>query len=74
MQQVYRKHSVDLYDSYLHATSKPHGYHVLELSRDINFLLRFRTEIIPDESPFPLIYVPLDYENDTIDLSHPTRS
>ena len=65
--------SVDLYDSYLHATAKPHGYLVLDLSQDINDL-RFRTEIFPDESPFPLIYAPVDYETDKIDLSHPTRS
>ena len=72
--QVYPKHSGDLYDSYLHATAKPHGYLVLDLSQDIKHLLRFRTEIFPDESPFPLIYVPVDYETDTIGLSHPTRS
>jgi hypothetical protein len=73
-QQVYPKNSVDLYDSYLHATAKPHGYLVLDLSQDINDLLRFRTEVFPDESPFPLIYAPVDYETDKIDLSHPTRS
>jgi hypothetical protein len=72
--QVYPKKSVDLYDSYLHATAKPHGYFLLDLSKGINDLLRFRTEIFHDESPFPLIYAPLDYETDTIDLSHPTRS
>ena len=72
--QVYPKNSVDLYHSYLHATAKPNGYLVLDLSQDINDLLRFRTEIFPDESPFPVIYAPIKYETDTIDLSHPTRS
>jgi hypothetical protein len=72
--QVYQKHSVDLYDSNQPATAKPHGYLVLDLSQDINVLLKFRNEIFPDESPFPLIYAPEDYETDTIDLSHPTRS
>ena len=72
--QVYPKHSVDLYDSYLHATAKAHGYLVLDLSQDIKDLLWFRTEIFPDECPFSLIYAPVDYETDTIDLSRPTRS
>ena len=35
--QVYPKQSVDLYDSYLHATAKPHGYLVLDLSQDLRF-------------------------------------
>jgi hypothetical protein len=72
--QVYPKQSVDLHDSYLHSTAKPHGYFVLDLSQDINDLIRFRTEIFQDESLFPLIYVHVDYETDTIDLSHPTCS
>ena len=53
---MYPKHSVDLYDSYLDATAKLHGY----LVRDE--LLSFRTELFPDESPFPIIYDPIDYE------------
>jgi len=73
-QQVYPKNNVVLYDSYLDATSKPHGYLVRDLSQDINDLLRFRTEIFPDESTFPLVYAPIKYETDTIDLSYPTRS
>ena len=74
MALVYPKHSVDLYDSSLHANSKPHGYLVLDLSQDINDFLRFRTEILADESPFPIIYAPVDYETDTIDLSQHTSS
>ena len=67
-------HSVDLYDSYLHATSRPLGYLVLDLSQDINDHLQFRTEIIPDDRPFPLIYALVEYETDTIDLTHATLS
>ena len=73
-QQVYPKDSVDLYDSYLDATSRPHGYLVLDLSQDINDLLRFRTEIFPEESPFPLFYASIHYETYTIDLSQLTRT
>ena len=72
--RVYPKSSVYLYDSHLHAIAEPHGYLVLDLSQDIKDLLRFRTDIFPDESPFPLIYAPVHYETDMIDLSHPTRS
>ena len=71
-QYVYPKHSVHLYDSYLNASAKLHGCLVLDLSQDIIDLMQFRTEFFPDESPFPLIYAPVDYETDTIDLSHPT--
>jgi len=39
-----------------------------------NDLLRFLTDIFPDESLFPQIYAPVDYEKDTIDVSLPTRS
>ena len=70
--KVYPKNSVDLYDSYLDATSSPHGYLVLDLSQDINDRLRFRTEMFPEESPFPLIYASIHYETDTIDLSQLT--
>jgi hypothetical protein len=62
-----------MYASYLHANAKPHGYIVLDLTQGINYLLRFRTVIFRNESP-PLIYAPVDYETDTIDLSHATRS
>ena len=72
-QQVYPKISVDLYDSYVDATSRPHGYLVLDLSQDINDLLRFRTEIFPEECPYTLIYASIHYETDTIDLSQLTR-
>ena len=71
-QKVYPKNIVDLYDSYPDATSRPHGYLVLDLSQGINDLLRFRTEIFPEESPFPLIYTSIHYETDTIDLSQLT--
>ena len=67
-QQVYHNNSVDLYDSYLHATAKTHVYLVLDLSQDINELLRFRTEIFPDESNFPLIYAPLYHDKNMIVL------
>jgi hypothetical protein len=52
-QHVYPKNSGDLYDSYLHASAKPHGYLVLDLCQDIK--ISCGLEIFPDESPFPLV-------------------
>jgi len=54
-QQMYPENREELYASYLHSTAKPHGYIVLDLTQGINDLLRFRTEIFPDESPAPLV-------------------
>ena len=73
-QQVYPQNGEALYASYLQATARPHGYIILDLTQGINDLLRFRTAFFPDESPAPLIYAPVDYETDTIDLSHDTSS
>ena len=64
-QPVYSKQGVDLYVSYLQAASKPQGYIVLDLSQDINDLLRFRIEIFPDQNPFPLIYARIDNDTDS---------
>ena len=72
-QKLFPKHSVDLYDSYLKATAKPHVYLVLNLSQDINDLLKFRSEIFPEESYLPLNYGPIDFETDTTDFSQRTR-
>jgi len=66
--QAYPKHSVDLYDSYLHRVYCTRA--VAGHKRPPNF----RTDIFPDESLFPVIYAAPDYETDTIDLSNRTCS
>ena len=49
--QVYPEDSAGLYDAYLDATAKSHGYFVLDFSQDTDYRLRFRTNIFPDKIP-----------------------
>ena len=59
---MYPKYSADLYDSYIHATAKPHWCLVLDLSQDFEDQLRFRIEIFPDGGTVSLIYTPVGYQ------------
>jgi hypothetical protein len=67
--QVYPEHSGSLYNAYLESSQKPHGYVILDFTQDMNDLLRFRTNIFPDEYP-PLIYAPGDNEANKVELPH----
>ena len=72
--QVYTKHSSSLYKAYLDATIRP--YFILDLSQDTNDLLRFRTNVFPDEGP-PTIYAAVGEEDDEaseIELPSPSRA
>jgi len=60
----------NLYNAYLNATTKPHGYLVLDLAQDTDDRTRFRTCIFPDEYP-PTFYVDVNDETDKIELSRP---
>jgi hypothetical protein len=73
--QVYPENSKSLYDSYLDATEKAHGYLLLALAQDTDDRLRFRTHIFPDEKPVDL-FVPTTggKSNETIQLPHSTRA
>jgi hypothetical protein len=62
-----------LYNAYLNATKRPHGYLVLDLAQDTDGRLRFRTCIFPDEYP-PTFYEDVNDETDKIELSRPTPS
>ena len=53
--QMYPEDSAGLYGAYLDASAKPHGYFVLDFSHDTNDLLRFRSNIFPEEVP-PKMY------------------
>ena len=52
--QVYPEDSAGLYEAYLNATAKPHGYFVLAFSQDTDEQLRFRTNIFPEELPLTI--------------------
>ena len=57
---MYPEDSAVLFSAYLDATAKSHGYFVLDFSQDTNDLIRFLTNIFPDEVP-PKIYTPYTY-------------
>ena len=71
--QVYPEDSSGLYKAYLNATERPHGYLILDISQDTNDLLRFRTNVFPDEGRL-VIYAPVGDEASTIALPRPTRA
>ena len=55
--QVYPENPKFLQEAYYDATTKPHGYILLDLKQDTQELFRVRTNIFPDESP-NYVYVP----------------
>ena len=73
--QVYPEHSSSLYKAYLDATKRPHGYFFLDLSQDTDDLLRFRTNVFPDEGP-AIIYAAVGEEEEAseIELPLPARA
>ena len=70
--QVYPENSDSLYRAYLDATSRPHGYLILDFSQDTDDRVRFRTNVFPDENP-PVIYAPVNDETNKIELPCPAR-
>jgi hypothetical protein len=63
-QQVYSENSKRVYEAYLDATARPHGYVLLDFSPDTNDLLRFRTNVLPSEHP-PAFYAAVADEEQT---------
>jgi hypothetical protein len=59
--QVLPEDSKGLYQAYLDATQRPHGYLVLDLAQDTDNRLRFRTNIFPLEYP-PAVYAEVGNE------------
>jgi hypothetical protein len=68
---VHPENSDTLYREYINVTEKPHGYLTLYFAEDTNDLLRYRTNVFPEECP-PVIYVPVKNERDKIELPHST--
>ena len=60
-----------LYNAYLNATKRPHGYLVIDFAPDTGDRLRIRTCIFPDEYP-ATFYVDVNDDTDKIELSRPT--
>jgi hypothetical protein len=59
--------SAGLYKAYLDATEKPHGYFISDFRQDTDNLVRYRTNVFPDEGPV-VCYAQLDHETDKIKL------
>jgi hypothetical protein len=70
--QVHPENSDSLYRAYIDTTEKPHGYLILDFAQDTNDLLRYRTNVFPEEYP-PVIYVPTKDETDKNELPHSTN-
>jgi hypothetical protein len=60
--------SVSLCDLYREATHYPHGYMILDFAQDTDDLLRFGTNVSPDEYP-PVMYATVNDEAHKIQLS-----
>ena len=71
--QVYPEDSSSLYKAYLDETKRPYVYLIFDLSQDTNDILRFRTNVFPDEGP-PMIYSAVGDEATAIELLRPTRA
>jgi len=69
--QVHPEDSDSLYNWYLEATERLHGYLILDFAQDTDDGLRYRTNVFPDEYP-PIIYMLTKKGNeaDKIELSH----
>ena len=72
--QTYPENSTGLNKEYFHATHRPYGYVILDLSQDTNDNLRFRTNIFPTDPPSPISYAPIEYEVSEIKLSRSSRT
>jgi hypothetical protein len=70
--QVYPENSNSLYEAYLEATERPHGYLVLDLAQDTNDLLRFRTNIFQEEGTPPIVYAKIEDGTSEVELSRPS--
>jgi hypothetical protein len=69
---VHPEDSDSLYRACIYATEKPHGYLILDFAQDTDDLLRYGTNVFPEEYP-PVIYVPRKDETDKTELPHSKR-
>ena len=71
--QAYTEDNLSLYNAYLNATQKPHGYLILVSPQDTDNDLRFRTNIFPEEYP-PVVYSDIGDETCVVELPRPSRA
>ena len=68
--QVYPEDSIGLYNAYLDAKQKPHGYLILDLTQSMNNCLKFRTNIFLSDIPPLTVYSYVGDEAAENELSH----
>jgi hypothetical protein len=66
--QACPENSDSLYKAYLDATSRPHGYLILDFAQHTDDRVRFRTNVFPDQYPI-LLYAPVINETHKIKLT-----
>jgi hypothetical protein len=72
--QIYPEDWKSLFEAYLDATKRPHGYLLFDLCQETNDQLRFRTNVLPTELP-TIVYAPLrDEQEDKVPVSHFTSA
>jgi len=71
--QVYPEDSLGLYNAYLDATQRPHGCLFLDLTQDTDDVMRFRTNIFPEDYP-PVVYSDIGDEACEVELPRPSRA
>jgi len=71
--QVYSEDSLRIYNAYVDATQRPHGYLILYLTEDKDEGLRFRTNKFPEEYP-PVVYSDIGDEACEVELPRPSRA
>jgi len=54
--ELYPEGSINLYNAYLNASQRQHGYLILDLTQDTNVGLRFRTNVLPTDNCALTVY------------------
>lgn len=71
--QMYPGRTHILKSAYAQATTKAHGYLLLDLKQNTSDHLRLRTSVLPNESSM-IVYVPENESSKTSSLSNPVRN
>jgi len=71
--QMYPDDCLGLYNAFLYANQRPHGYLILDLTQVTNDGLRFRNNIFPTKYP-PVVYCDIGDEGCEIELLRPSRA
>jgi len=71
--QAYPENSLGLYNAYLNAKQRPHDYLILDVPKDTDNDLWFRSNILPEEYP-PVEYSDIGDEACVVELPRASRA